>query len=381
MCESVTEVKQIMALERSVLKKTTQVTFFGEEEEVLVSGLSCGAHHTVVLTDDGRVFACGWNEYGQLGIPSTPADAAASAAAAAVEDAGERWLAIGTARQQREARSKPTELAGCFGGEKVVAVGCGREHSFAVTESGSVWAWGFGGVGQLGSGSASDASEPVRVAAPAGLRFRRIGALGLEPESAASVLRRQALYLQRELRHLEQLRLSLGVSGGLRTSASSLASSQSGGAVRKRAGTAPAKHKKCPACQKHLKKGLHFCNHCGHRIEGGSAPASPDPAAAPSRVVDEPPVMAVAAAAAAPAIVIQESAPVVVVPPSAAAPSNTALKAVAASAADAPHTPKPQKLPLSSPGARPGSASGAKLPKMSSLQQASKKEQENNQCV
>ncbi|XP_010504417.1 PREDICTED: ultraviolet-B receptor UVR8-like [Camelina sativa] len=37
-------------------------------EEVNVKTISCGARHTAVIADEGRVFCWGWNKYGQLGL-------------------------------------------------------------------------------------------------------------------------------------------------------------------------------------------------------------------------------------------------------------------------------------------------------------------------
>ena len=59
------------------------------------------------------------------------------------------------------------------GPESFVAVGWG--HSLAVREDGTVWAWGDGGYGQLGDGSAADRLTPVQVV---GLSSARSAAAG-----------------------------------------------------------------------------------------------------------------------------------------------------------------------------------------------------------
>merc|ERR1712110_935905 len=33
-----------------------------------MGSVACGAYHTVVLTDDGALYACGYNEHGLLGL-------------------------------------------------------------------------------------------------------------------------------------------------------------------------------------------------------------------------------------------------------------------------------------------------------------------------
>ncbi|KAK7290064.1 hypothetical protein RIF29_04217 [Crotalaria pallida] len=37
-------------------------------ENVNVKSVSCGARHTAIITEDGKVFCWGWNKYGQLGL-------------------------------------------------------------------------------------------------------------------------------------------------------------------------------------------------------------------------------------------------------------------------------------------------------------------------
>jgi alpha-tubulin suppressor-like RCC1 family protein len=38
--------------------------------EVKFKAVACGGYHSVALALDGRVFACGYNNHGQLGIGS-----------------------------------------------------------------------------------------------------------------------------------------------------------------------------------------------------------------------------------------------------------------------------------------------------------------------
>jgi alpha-tubulin suppressor-like RCC1 family protein len=45
----------------------------------------------------------------------------------------------------------------------VTAIGNGRLHSLAIESGGSVWAWGLNTDGQLGDGTKTNRSAPVRV--------------------------------------------------------------------------------------------------------------------------------------------------------------------------------------------------------------------------
>jgi alpha-tubulin suppressor-like RCC1 family protein len=47
-------------------------------------------------------------------------------------------------------------------------------QTLAMLANGSVWAWGAGGLGQLGDGTAQDSPVPVRVDLPAGVRFSQV---------------------------------------------------------------------------------------------------------------------------------------------------------------------------------------------------------------
>ncbi len=337
--------------DREPVRRPVEITHFCDVEQALVSGVACGAHHTVVLCDDGRVFAMGWNAYGQLGIAAN----GAAAKVAATEDAAERWLAIGVERKKREVRLVPEQIDG-FGKERIVAVGCGREHSFAVAESGAVFGWGYNGLGQLGIDSQRDESLPVQwpLDAP---KMARVGSVPLHVDQRA-VLRRQALYLQQQTRLIEKLRLSTSSSSLPETAGKLLRTS---GRNKHRKGSVSTHKPHCPSCDKPLKKGIHFCVHCGHKVDesglqSSSAPGSP--------VV----VPQTTLAAAMPAIEEEdddgcesEDDPTRRATMSASAPPALADSVIPVS----PNKAKPAALNLHN---SPTRSSNAALPKMSSLQ-------------
>ena len=75
---------------------------------------ACGGSHTLVVTQDGALWACGCGRDGRLGL----------------NDEADRHVfeRVG---------------AGAFGGARVVAAAAGDSHSAAVTEDGALWTWGF----------------------------------------------------------------------------------------------------------------------------------------------------------------------------------------------------------------------------------------------
>ena len=96
---------------------------------------ACGYLHTLVVTQDGALWACGWGGKGRLGLNDV-----------APRHVFER---VG---------------AGAFGGARVVAAAAGDDHSAAVTEDGALWTWGNGGNGQLGHDDVWNRWVPTRVA-------------------------------------------------------------------------------------------------------------------------------------------------------------------------------------------------------------------------
>jgi hypothetical protein len=84
----------------------------------LVAG---GWRHTLAADREGRVYACGWNKFGQCGVGST-------------EDV-----------------VTPQQVQG-LDGERVVQLKSGWKHTLAVTDSGKLYSWGRNVNGQVRGG-------------------------------------------------------------------------------------------------------------------------------------------------------------------------------------------------------------------------------------
>ena len=88
-------------------------------ENVTVTQLTCGDHHSIVVTNQSTVYAWGCNAKGQLGL-------------------GDLKL-----------RSRPVRVDRLWG-IPIVNVAAGGEHSLAVTTNGMLFTWGSNSHGQLG---------------------------------------------------------------------------------------------------------------------------------------------------------------------------------------------------------------------------------------
>ena len=161
-----------------------------------VTDISGGLRHSLALGADGRVWAWGYNEYGQLGDGSgmnqtepvevaLPEDvsidrisAAAGHFSLALSDDGRIWawglndsgqLGVGSTITQRV----PVEVVAPEG-VAFTDISAGYDFSLALSDDGRVWAWGNNGLGQLGDGSGTDQFYPVEVAVPEGVSFSAI---------------------------------------------------------------------------------------------------------------------------------------------------------------------------------------------------------------
>eukprot|EP00930_Biecheleria_cincta_P089959 TRINITY_DN792_c0_g3_i1.p1 TRINITY_DN792_c0_g3~~TRINITY_DN792_c0_g3_i1.p1 ORF type:complete len:588 (-),score=90.30 TRINITY_DN792_c0_g3_i1:228-1991(-) len=145
--------------------------------------ISAGWWHTLVVTEDGDLFAWGQNVMGQLGDGSTENRRSPVLTAAKICHADAGWLhscavtvsggvlAWGSNACTQLAgsldpgpgslRLEPEEVVPAGSGAK--AVSCGYAHTIFLTDAGEVFAWGKNDRGQLGNGSLTDSQLPVQV--------------------------------------------------------------------------------------------------------------------------------------------------------------------------------------------------------------------------
>ena len=165
-----------------------------------ITSISAGAHHNLALRADGTAFAWGWNGVAQLATNSVVSNLTAdshvpvparipvgvTAVAAGsyhsmflygngrILTAG--WNAFGQLGHGDLNRLAPSDVdnSGLLIG-KFVAIAGGGLHSLAIRADGTVWAWGYNQLGQLGDGTTIDRPAPVMVAGVTNAAFVAAG--------------------------------------------------------------------------------------------------------------------------------------------------------------------------------------------------------------
>ena len=99
---------------------------------VAMTMVACGSWHSLALSIYGDIYSWGWNEHGQLGHSTGP--------------------------QAPSTVSLPTLIENPDSGVNFIIVSCGARHSAAVTEDGQLYTWGWNEYGQLGNGQAGGMS-------------------------------------------------------------------------------------------------------------------------------------------------------------------------------------------------------------------------------
>ena len=95
-----------------------------------VVNIASGADHTLALCSDGTLTAWGWNQWGQNGDNTTT----------------QRRVPVVV---------NATSVLSALRGRSVVAIACGGTHSLALCSDGTLTAWGYNGIGELGDTTAT----------------------------------------------------------------------------------------------------------------------------------------------------------------------------------------------------------------------------------
>lgn len=95
-----------------------------------VKQIAGGQHHTIVLTNDHKVFSIGRKEYGRLGLGDVAEDVTELSQIESLND------------------------------KKIIAISCGAENNFGLSSDGKVYVWGSGTNSALGTGDEDDVVTP-----------------------------------------------------------------------------------------------------------------------------------------------------------------------------------------------------------------------------
>ncbi|CAG5958219.1 unnamed protein product [Menidia menidia] len=136
-----------------------------------MSSVAAGGWHSVCISDGGDLYVWGWNESGQLGLPSR--SLRKTSHLKSYQQAGQLCQDVGTSGQELYQGEKNEEvfisiqafpaLLDVTPSCELRAVSCGSRHTAAVTTTGDLYTWGWGEYGQLGHQTLDSLDEPQRV--------------------------------------------------------------------------------------------------------------------------------------------------------------------------------------------------------------------------
>ena len=109
-----------------------------------IKSVAGGLEHTVILKNDGTVWACGNNTfYGAIGVGVW---------------GNEYWIPVQV--------HGPGNIGFLTG---IIKIATGIAHCLALKNDGTVWAWGYNNFGQLGDGTTAHRNVPVQVSGLTGI--------------------------------------------------------------------------------------------------------------------------------------------------------------------------------------------------------------------
>ncbi|CAJ0919726.1 unnamed protein product, partial [Ranitomeya imitator] len=149
---------------------------------VTMSEVAAGGWHTVAVSESGDLYCWGWNESGQLGLPSKTLQVEERLyvycmfpAYRATLDHPDFTIFSGVSSEEGPTGCDMDEDSEFIGIQAFPAlidllqeieaakVSCGSRHTAAATRSGELFTWGWGKYGQLGHGDTKNLDQPKRV--------------------------------------------------------------------------------------------------------------------------------------------------------------------------------------------------------------------------
>ncbi|KAM4618335.1 RCC1 domain-containing protein 1 [Polymixia lowei] len=136
-----------------------------------MSSVTTGGWHSACISAGGDLYVWGWNESGQLGLPSQALSKEqrkrSQQPAPSLQDAS----TVPSEEAQEEEKHKEVfisiqafpALLDITPSCEVSKVSCGSRHTAAVTPTGDLYTWGWGEYGQLGHKTFLSIDEPQRV--------------------------------------------------------------------------------------------------------------------------------------------------------------------------------------------------------------------------
>ncbi|XP_037538642.1 RCC1 domain-containing protein 1 isoform X2 [Nematolebias whitei] len=134
---------------------------------VPMSSVAAGGWHSVCISDGGDLYVWGWNESGQLGLPSRGLRKTSQQKSA---HQAELCHDVSTSGEEQHEGEKSDEVFISIQGFpalldvnpscEIRTVSCGSRHTAAVTTTGRLYTWGWGEYGQLGHRTLNSLDEP-----------------------------------------------------------------------------------------------------------------------------------------------------------------------------------------------------------------------------
>lgn len=164
-----------------------------------VTIVACGANHTLLLTDGGKVFSCGSNDYGQLGhdlprkrpqpVSVLDAHEISMIACGSVHSVAlNRWGRVFTwgsdafgqcGHELAQQLQTTPRILRLLTNRHVVQIASGSRHSVALTSNGELYCWGANSFGQLGIGTTTAfETKPMQVSSLGGVPIALIACGG-----------------------------------------------------------------------------------------------------------------------------------------------------------------------------------------------------------